>query len=81
MSLTETIPRVLKARLALLGLTKTGLGEKLGTNCDVASKKLTASGRSIPILEEVAAALGMTASEVVADAESLLPVEAPTDAE
>lgn len=63
------------------GQIVTGLGEKLGTNCDVASKKLMASGRSIPVLEEVAAALGMTVSEVVADAETLLPVEAPTDAE
>lgn len=75
MSLSETIPRVLRAELARRGWSLTQFGERCSppVNCDRATKRVTAAGRDLRKLEAVCQVLGIKPSAVVVDAESLLP--------
>ncbi len=75
MSLSETIPRILRAELARRGWSLTQFGERFSPplSCDRATKRMNASGRDLRQLEAVCQVLGVRPSAVIVDAESLLP--------
>lgn len=79
MSLTETIPRVLRSELTLRGWTLTQLGAKFDppVSCDQATKWVKAAGRDLRRLSVVCGAMGLNVAEVVREAQQL--TEGQTD--
>jgi hypothetical protein len=75
MSLSDTIPRILRAELARRGWSLTQFGERFEPplSCDRATKRVNAAGRDLRQLESVCQVLGLRPSAVIVDAESLLP--------
>lgn len=75
MSLSDTIPRVLRSELVRRGWSLTQFGERFTPplSCDRATKRVNAAGRNLQQLESVCQVLGVKPSAVIVDAESLLP--------
>lgn len=73
MSLTETIPRVLRSELTLRGWTLTQLGAKFEppVSCDQATKWVKAAGRDLRRLTAVCGVLGLRPDEVMRSAQQL----------
>lgn len=73
MSLTETIPRVLRSELTLRGWTLTQLGAKFDppVSCDQATKWVKAAGRDLRRLSAVCDAMSLNLPSVIETAQQL----------
>lgn len=73
MTLTDTIPRVLRSELTLRGWTLTDLGQKFDppVNCDQAAKRIKSAGRDLRLLLLVCDAIGLDPIDVLIAANGL----------
>lgn len=76
MSLSETIPRVIRSHLELRGWSLTHFGKEIAAppaSCDQTRKWIASAGRDLRRLDMICTTLGVRVSEVVAAAERLDP--------